>query len=140
MENKGADHLHSNCAGNQRHCFHYIDSISLFFLNQKPLHYPSSVAVQPSLCRAWSETRKTGFLMINLAHSLTVISSISSSLFQNYKADHKKLLVCCAPTYPPKTGLTQKILLPFQRFFFFSFLLKFFQQTVPLNHKKLYFY
>ena len=35
------------------------------------------------------------------------------------KADHKKLLVCCAPTYPPKTGPTQKNLLPFRIFFFF---------------------
>ena len=36
------------------------------------------------------------------------------------EADHKKLLVCCAPTYPPKTGPTQKNLLPFRRFFFFG--------------------
>ena len=36
-KNKDADQLHSNCAADQRHCFHYIDKIvqSLYFLNPK---------------------------------------------------------------------------------------------------------
>ena len=45
----------------QHLCFHYIDSTmpksEISSLN------PSSVAVQPSLCKAWLETPKTGFLV-----------------------------------------------------------------------------
>ena len=74
-ENKDADQLL---------CFRYTDSIipllpksaklisvfvfatrivnSLYFLNPKP----SSVIVQPGLCRTWSETPKTGFLTSRL--------------------------------------------------------------------------
>ena len=31
------------------------------------------------------------------------------------------MVVCCAPTYPPETGPTQKNLLPFWVSFFFSY-------------------
>ena len=37
------------------------------------------------------------------------------------EADLKKMLVCFTPTYPPKTGPTQKMLLPFFSCFFFNF-------------------
>ena len=50
--NKGSDQLHGDL--NQHLCFHYTDSKSLFFLN--PNFKPTSVPVQPGLCRAWSET------------------------------------------------------------------------------------
>ena len=48
----------------QHLCFHYIDST----IPQLPEFkisslYPSSVAVQPGLCRTWSETPKTGFVV-----------------------------------------------------------------------------
>ena len=36
------------------------------------------------------------------------------------RADHKKLLVCCAPTYPPKLALPKKIYGHFEGFFFFK--------------------
>ena len=42
---------------------------SFFYLNPKfqaASTEPSSVAVQPGLCRTWSETPKTGFLMTRL--------------------------------------------------------------------------
>ena len=56
-ENKGADQLPSNCTANQLLCFGYIDSvIPLLSKSEISSCKPSSVAVQPSLCRTWSET------------------------------------------------------------------------------------
>ena len=63
-ENKGADQLRSYYAADQRICFRYIGcTIPLF---SKSEVWPSSVAVQPGLCRTWSETPKTGFLTTRL--------------------------------------------------------------------------
>ena len=36
------------------------------------------------------------------------------------QADHKKLLVCCAPTYPPKLALPKKFYGHFEENFFFQ--------------------
>ena len=47
----------------QRLCFRYTDStIPLLPKTEISSLWPSSVVVQPGLCRTWSETPKTGFL------------------------------------------------------------------------------
>ena len=47
----------------QRLCFHYIDStIPLLPKSKISSLLPSSVAVQPGLCRTWLETLKACFL------------------------------------------------------------------------------
>ena len=56
-ENKGADQLRGNREADQRLCFHYRDSTIPPLLNSKISNfYPSSVLVQPGLCRTCSET------------------------------------------------------------------------------------
>ena len=62
-ENKDADQLRGNRESDQRLCFRYIDStIPLLPKSEISSHKPPSVAVQPGLCGALSETQKTGFL------------------------------------------------------------------------------
>ena len=62
-ENKDADQLRGNREADQRLCFRYIDSTIPLLSKYEILSlYLSSVAVQPGLCRTWSETPKTGFL------------------------------------------------------------------------------
>ena len=57
-ENKDADH---------RLCFRYMDStIPPLSTSKISSLLSSSVAVQPGLCRTWSETRKTGILTTRL--------------------------------------------------------------------------
>ena len=59
--------ISGNCATDQRLCFHYKEStIILFPKSVIPSPKPSSVAVQPGLCRIWSETPKTDFLATQL--------------------------------------------------------------------------
>ena len=66
-ENKDADQLRSNCAADQRLCFRYTDStIPLLPKSEFSSLTPSSVVVQPGLCRTLSETPKTGFLTTRL--------------------------------------------------------------------------
>ena len=66
-ENKDADQLRGNREADQRLCFRYTDStIPLLPKYEISSLYPSSVAVQPGLCRTWSETPKTGFLRTRL--------------------------------------------------------------------------
>ena len=61
-ENKDADQLRGNREADQRLCFSYLDStIPLLSKSEISSLQPSSVAVQPGLCRTWSETSKTGF-------------------------------------------------------------------------------
>ena len=60
-ENKGADQLcsqlHSDCEADQRLCFLYTDStIPLLSKSKISSLQPSSVTVQPDLCRTCSET------------------------------------------------------------------------------------
>ena len=66
-ENKDADQLRGNREADQRLCFRYTDStIPLFPKSEISSLWPSSVAVQPGLCRTWSKTPKTGFLTTRL--------------------------------------------------------------------------
>ena len=66
-ENKDADQLRGNREAVQRLCFRYIDSTFPLLPKYKILSLlPSSVAVQPGLCRTWSEIPKTGFLTTRL--------------------------------------------------------------------------
>ena len=66
-ENKDADQLRGNREADQRLCFRFTDStIPLLSKSEISSLYPSSVAVQPGLCRTWSETPKTGFLTTRL--------------------------------------------------------------------------
>ena len=61
-ENKDADQLRGNRKADQRLCFCYIDStIPLLSKSKISSRYPSFVAVQPGLCRTWSETRTLVF-------------------------------------------------------------------------------
>ena len=62
----------SYCAADQRLCFRYTDStIPLLPISEISSIWPSSVAVQPGLCRTWSETPKTGFLTTRLIWDIT---------------------------------------------------------------------
>ena len=66
-ENKDADQLRGNRIADQRLCFRYMDStIPLLSKSKISRLEPSSVAVQPGLCRTWLETPKTGFLRTRL--------------------------------------------------------------------------
>ena len=61
-ENKDADQLRGNREADQRLCFRYIDStIPLLPKSEISSLKPSSVAVQPGLCRTRSETRMLVF-------------------------------------------------------------------------------
>ena len=61
-ENKDADQLRGNREADQRLCFRYIGStIPLLPKSEILSLQPSSIVVQPGLCRTWSETPKTGF-------------------------------------------------------------------------------
>ena len=62
-KNKDADQLCGNREADQCLCFRYNDSkIPLLPKSEISSIKASSVAVQPGLCRTWSETPKTGFL------------------------------------------------------------------------------
>ena len=66
-ENKDADQLCGNRTANQRLCFRYIASVMpLLSKSENSSLYPFSVAVQCGLCRTWSETLKTGFVVTRL--------------------------------------------------------------------------
>ena len=61
----GADQLHSKCAADQCLCFRYIVQ-SLCFQNFQP----QSIFCGCTACRTWSETQKTGFLVMWLIISV----------------------------------------------------------------------
>ena len=86
-ENKDADQLHSNREANQPLCFRYTEStIPLLPKSEISSLQPSSVAVQPGLCRTWSETPKTRFLTTRLIYNkltLFVIQIVSTSASKN---------------------------------------------------------
>ena len=66
-ENKGADQLRGNRKADQRLCFRYTDStMPLLPKCEISSLEPSSVDVQPGLCRIWSKTPNTGFLATRL--------------------------------------------------------------------------
>ena len=69
-ENKDADQLRGNREADQRLCFRFTDdSIPLLPKSEISSLEPSSVIVQPGLCRTWSESPKTGFLTTRLNYS-----------------------------------------------------------------------
>ena len=76
-ENKGADQLRGSREADQPLCFRYKDStIPLLSKSKISSFYSSYVAVQPGLCRTWSETPKTGFLTTRLKyHQIHTLSS-----------------------------------------------------------------
>ena len=79
-ENKAADQLRGNREADQRLRFRYMDStIPLLPKSEISRFYPSSVTVQPGLCRTWSETPKTGFLTtrLNLGRHTNTLSSMA---------------------------------------------------------------
>ena len=81
-ENKDADQLRSNCAADQRLCFRYTDrTIPLLPKSEISSLWPSSVAVQPGVCRTWSETPKTGFLRTRLKLKNWRICFVVPSIF-----------------------------------------------------------
>ena len=67
-ENKDAYQLRGNREAGQHLCFRYSDSTIPLLPKSEILSIkPSSlIVVQPSLCRTWSETLKTGFLTTRL--------------------------------------------------------------------------
>ena len=65
--NKGVDQLHSNCAADQCLCFRYTDStIPLLTESEISSLLTTSMTVQPDLCKTWSETPKTDFVVTRL--------------------------------------------------------------------------
>ena len=73
-ENKDADQLRGNREADQRLCFRYTDSTILLLPKSKISSLqPSSVAVQPGLCRTSSETPKTGFLTTRLIYVCVIM-------------------------------------------------------------------
>ena len=66
-QNKDANQLRGSREADQGLCFRYMDStIPLLPKSEISSVQPSSVVVQPGLCRTWSETPKTGFLTTRL--------------------------------------------------------------------------
>ena len=79
-ENKGNDRLHCSHAADLRLCFKYIyRTIPLLPISKISSFHPSSLALQPGLCRAWSETPKAGFLMTRLI--LILIGLMTTSIW-----------------------------------------------------------
>ena len=79
-ENKDADQLRGDREADQRLCFRYTDStIPLLPKSESSSLKPSSLAVQPGLCRTWWETPKTGFLTTRLNLSTPQMSRIIST-------------------------------------------------------------
>ena len=77
-KNKGKDQLRSYCEADQCLCFRYTEStIPLLSKSKISNLLPSSVTVQPGLCRTWSETK------------LLVFSRTGS-----YVKAHKKSVFC----------------------------------------------
>ena len=84
MRNKDADQLRGNREADQRLFFRYTDSaIPLLSKSEISSLWRSCVAVQPGLCRTWSDTPKTGFLRMRLIYFR------SKSTFISY-LHHKK--------------------------------------------------
>lgn len=75
-ENKGANQLRGNGEADQCFCFSYMDSIIPLLANSEISNFqPSSLFVQPGLCRSWTEIPKTTFLTTWLIYWQTRVSS-----------------------------------------------------------------
>ena len=76
-ENKDENQLRDDREADLCLCFRYTDrTIPLLPKSEISSFLPSSVVVQPGLCRTWSETPKTGFLTTRLNGDAQVISLI----------------------------------------------------------------
>ena len=102
-ENKDADQLRGNREADQRLCFRYTDStIPLLYKSEISSFQPSSVAIQPGLCRTWSVTAKliSAFVFATqIVQSLYFINpkfQASSHLLLPYS------LVCVGPGRKPR--------------------------------------
>ena len=85
-EDKDADQLRGNREADQRLCLRYTDStIPLLSKSEISSLQPSSVALQPSLCRTWSETPKTGFLTTGLVYKQLKPWTDSEGLVRKFK-------------------------------------------------------
>ena len=72
-ENKNADQLCGDRTADQRLCFRYLDSTNpVLPKSEISSLYPSSMVVQPGLCRTRSETPMTGFLKTRLINSYSM--------------------------------------------------------------------
>ena len=79
-ENKDADQLCGNCTADQHLCFHCtVSTTPLLHKSGISSLLPSSVAVQPGLCRTWSETPKTCFLTARLIYTRDQVSTYSTT-------------------------------------------------------------
>ena len=68
-ENKGANQLLDNRADDQHLCFHYLDSTVPLLPKSKIPTLSILMAVQPGLCRTWSKTLMTGFIVTGLNYT-----------------------------------------------------------------------
>ena len=84
-ENKDADQLRGNREADQRLCSRYMDStIPLLSKSEISRLWPSSVVVQPDLCRTWSENPKPVFSQRGSnKHALFVTLVIAVRFFFN---------------------------------------------------------
>ena len=91
-KNKDQVQLHGNITADQYLCFSYTHSkIPLHPKSENSNLLPFPVAVQPGLCQIWSETLKTGFLMMRLIYNgkslvpaFLVLTSKSTATGQNF--------------------------------------------------------
>ena len=85
-ENKDADQLRGNREADQRLCFRYLDSmIPLLSNSEISSLWPSSVAVQPGLCRTRSETRMLVFSHRGSFHDFIYIFLSNCLITINFK-------------------------------------------------------
>ena len=96
-KNKGADQLHGNHAADQRLCFRNIDSaIHLLPKSKISSLKPSFLAVQPSLCRTWSEPPRQVFSrcspftlsILHNNHQCLILQEILIVLYDVRVAEH----------------------------------------------------
>ena len=107
-ENKDADQLRGSREADQRLCFRYTDSTNpLLPKSEISSLQPCSVAVQPGLCRTWSETPKTGFLRTRLIFDKHILGpdwGISTLKWLN--------CISCVSKFHRCNYLKKRILLP----------------------------
>ena len=92
-EKKDTDQLRGDREADQRLCFRYIDStIPLLSKSEISSLWPSSVVVQLGLCRTWSETQKTGFLITRLKSYIVI--TLTNCLYIQMRTTNKMFYSC----------------------------------------------